>query len=81
MRPHRIGQLGCAVALPYFTSPVRLLCRREQAGSHGDFFGGGDDYSAATRLPSAALTAGITFSAISSMERLDSAGSAQSLPQ
>ena len=39
------------------------------------------DYSAAARLPIAALTAGITFSAINSMDRRDNAGSAQSLPQ
>src|SRR5580658_7083593 len=39
------------------------------------------DYSAATRLPIAVLTAGMTFSAISSMDRRDSAGSAQSFPQ
>ena len=38
-------------------------------------------YSAATRLPIAALTAGITFSAISSIERRDSPESVQSLPQ
>src|SRR5580704_547441 len=38
-------------------------------------------YSAATRLPIAAFTAGMTFSAIRSMDRRDSAGSAQSLPQ
>src|ERR1700722_19089086 len=38
-------------------------------------------YSAATRLAIAALTACMTFSAISSMDRRDSAGSAQSLPQ
>jgi hypothetical protein len=42
---------------------------------------GSTAYSAATRLPIAALTAGITFSAISSIERRDSAGSVQSLPQ
>ena len=35
-------------------------------------------YSAAAGFPSAALTAGITFSAISSMDRFDRAGSAQS---
>ena len=38
-------------------------------------------YSAATRRPSAALTAGITFSAINSIERRPSATSVQSLPQ
>ena len=38
-------------------------------------------YSAAARLPIAALTAGITLSAISSMDFFDSAGSAQSMPQ
>jgi hypothetical protein len=41
----------------------------------------GSDYSAAARLTIAALTAGITFSAINSMDRRDNAGSAQSLPQ
>ena len=37
-------------------------------------------YSAASDRPIAALTAGITFSAISSIERLPSALSSQSLP-
>ena len=40
-----------------------------------------DIYSAASGRRIAALTAGITCSAISSMERRPSAGSVQSLPQ
>jgi hypothetical protein len=55
--------------------------RRARLSSGFSLKGNESAYSAATRLPIAALTAGITFSAISSIERRDSAGSVQSLPQ
>ena len=75
---------GNVVPAGLLGQPVRIghkrLLSRELSADRSDRFPAGTARYAAADLPIAALTRGITCSAISSIERLASAGSTQSMP-